>query len=152
MRETMYEYAGGDPAFLRLATAHHARCLADEMLNHPFSHHDGHPQHVERLASYWAEVFGGPPVFTEECGGHSSMLGMHAHMGMPEEMGDRFAACFDAATDDAGLPGDAEFRGALHAYMRWAVDEVMTYDPPESVVPADLAVPRWSWDGLVSGG
>jgi hemoglobin len=148
MRETIYEYAGGDPAFLRLATAHHARCLADEVLNHPFSHVGGNPRHVERLASYWAEVFGGPPVFTEDCGGQSSMLGMHAHMGMQADLGDRFLACFVAAADDAGLPEDPEFRDALRAYMRWAVDEVMSYDPPESVVPVGAAVPHWSWDGL----
>jgi hemoglobin len=148
MRETIYEYAGGDAAFLRLATAHHARCLADEVLNHPFSHDNGHPRHVERLASYWAEVFGGPPVFTEECGGHPSMLGLHAHMGMQDDLGDRFLACFVAAADDAGLPDDREFREVLRAYMRWAVDEVMSYDPPESVVPVDAVVPHWSWDGL----
>ena len=29
MRPTLYEFAGGDDAFLALATAHHARCLAD---------------------------------------------------------------------------------------------------------------------------
>ncbi|MGA8016357.1 MAG: hypothetical protein WCB85_10615 [Candidatus Dormiibacterota bacterium] len=28
-RPTLFEYAGGEPAFLALATAHHARCLAD---------------------------------------------------------------------------------------------------------------------------
>ncbi len=32
--------------------------------------------------------------------------------------------------------------------MRWAVDEVMTYDPPDSVVEKLLPIPRWSWDGL----
>ena len=61
VRPTLYEYAGGDAAFLRLAQAHHERCLADPELNHPFSHDDLNPQHVERLAAYWAEVLGGPP-------------------------------------------------------------------------------------------
>ena len=51
MRPTLYEYAGGEPAILALATAHHARCLADPELNHPFSHPDQHPQHIERLAA-----------------------------------------------------------------------------------------------------
>jgi hypothetical protein len=44
---------------LALAAAHHRRCLEDPVLNHPFSH-PGNPQHVQRLADYWAEVFGGP--------------------------------------------------------------------------------------------
>lgn len=67
MRGTLFEFAGGSPAFVALAAAHHARCLADPELNHPFSHPDRHPQHVERLAAYWAEVMGGPAEFSRSC-------------------------------------------------------------------------------------
>src|SRR5690348_16344499 len=70
---SIFEAVGGQAVFLRLAAAHHRRCLADPVLNHPFSH-PGHPRHVERLADYWAEVFGGPPAYTQEAGGHSAML------------------------------------------------------------------------------
>ena len=31
-RPSLYEFAGGDPAFLALATAHHERCLLDPVL------------------------------------------------------------------------------------------------------------------------
>jgi hemoglobin len=148
-RPSVFEYAGGEPAFLALATAHHERCLADPLLNHPFSH-PGHPEHVQRLASYWAEVFGGPPRFSTGCGGHSGMLTIHAGCEAPQEMGERFVACFVAAADDAGLPADPEFRATLRAYMEWAVAEVMGYSPAGSSVPGDLPVPRWSWDGLQS--
>ena len=65
MRPTLFEFAGGEAAFLALAQAHHARCLADPELNHPFSHDDLHPQHVERLAAYWTEVLGGPPAYSQ---------------------------------------------------------------------------------------
>ena len=64
---SLFEFAGGEPAFLALAAAHHARCLADPELNHPFSHPGQHPQHVERLAAYWAEVMGGPPTYSRSC-------------------------------------------------------------------------------------
>jgi len=60
----MFEFAGGDAAFLALAAAHHQRCLEDPVLSHPFSH-PGNPEHIERLADYWAEVFGGPPRYSE---------------------------------------------------------------------------------------
>ena len=43
---------------------------------------------------------------------------MHAHNGPMGDLGDRFAACFAAAMDDAGLPADADFRAATNAYMR----------------------------------
>src|SRR5258707_15196874 len=54
-RPSIYEFAGGDQAFLALATAFHERCLEDPDLNHVFSHHAS-PDHVENLAAYWAEV------------------------------------------------------------------------------------------------
>jgi hemoglobin len=145
-RPSVYEYAGGGPAFLALATAHHERCLADPELNHPFSH-PGHPDHIARLAGYWAEVFGGPPAYSQSCGGHPAMLEVHARQGAGTDLGERFVACFVAAADDAGLPADPELRAALRSYMEWAVAEVLAYSPPEASVPADLPVPHWSWDG-----
>jgi hemoglobin len=147
MRPTLYEFAGGEPAFLALAAAHHARCLADPELNHPFSHPEQHPQHVERLAAYWAEVLGGPPGYSQSCGDHSSVLHMHAGNGDMGDLGLRFVDCFVRALDDAGLPADPAFREAMSAYIRWAVTEVLTYSPEDAVVPIDVPMPRWSWDG-----
>jgi hemoglobin len=147
-RPSIFEYAGGEPAFLALATAHHERCLQDPVLNHPFSH-PGHPDHVARLASYWAEVFGGPPRYSQACGGHSAMLGIHAGQGAEVDLGERFLTCFVLAAEDAGLPDDAQLRASLRAYMEWAVREVVSYSPEDSRVTPDLPVPQWSWDGLV---
>jgi hemoglobin len=150
-RPSIFEFAGGEPAFLALAAAHHERCLQDPVLNHPFSH-PGHPQHVERLASYWAEVFGGPAVYSQACGGQPAMLGIHAGQGAGEDLGERFVRCFVQAADDAGLPDDAEFRACLRSYMTWAVRDVLSYSPRDSRVPPELTVPRWSWDGLQAAG
>jgi hemoglobin len=147
-RASIFDVAGGEPAFLRLAAAHHERCLQDPILNHPFSH-GGHPDHVARLASYWAEVFGGPAWYSQSAGGHSAMISIHANTGAEAEMGTRFVACFVQAADDAGIPDDRELRGALRAYMEWAVRDVMAYAPEDATVPPELAVPRWSWDGLL---
>jgi hemoglobin len=148
MRPSIFELAGGESAFMALAAAHHERCLQDPQLNHPFSH-PGQPDHVARLASYWAEVFGGPPVYTESFGGHPAMLDVHAGQGAESDLGDRFVACFVQAADDAGLPEDPELRLSLRAYMEWAVRDVLAYSPKGSTVPSDAAVPRWSWEGLV---
>jgi hemoglobin len=148
MRPTLFEYAGGETAFLALARAHHARCLADPELNHPFSHQGQHPQHVERLAAYWAEVLGGPPVYSQACGDQSALLQMHAGNGDMTDLGRRFVACFEQAMDDAGLPADPEFRAAMDAYMRWAVADVLVYSPRGSMVAPGAPMPRWGWDGL----
>jgi hemoglobin len=143
-RPSLFDFAGGEPAFLALATAHHARCLADPELNHPFSHADLNPEHVRRLATYWAEVMGGPPTFSQTCGDHSSVLDMHAGNGDMSDLGRRFVDCFVAAMDDAELPEDEHFRESLRAYMVWAVGEVLFYEAPGSV-PGGLPMPRWTW-------
>src|ERR1700733_7979962 len=101
MRPTLEEFAGGKPAFGPFAAALHARCLADPELNHPFSHPGQHPQHVERLAAYWAEVLGGSPVYSRSCATQSTVAQMHAHNGDMTDLGRRFVACFDQAMDDA---------------------------------------------------
>jgi hemoglobin len=143
----MFEFAGGEPAFLTLAAAHHRRCLEDPVLSHPLSH-PGNPEHVRRLADYWAEVFGGPARYSGSFGGHSAMLGVHAGQGADEDLGARFVACFVQAADDAGLPEDPAFRAGLRAYMEWAVGEVLSLSPPGAQVAADLPTPRWGWNGL----
>src|SRR5260370_28338709 len=79
-RPSIYEFAGGDQAFLALAAAFHERCLEDPDLNHVFSHH-ADPAHVENLAAYWAQGLGGPPAYSRLHCGHSARLGIHARAG-----------------------------------------------------------------------
>ncbi|MGZ4649459.1 MAG: globin domain-containing protein [Kineosporiaceae bacterium] len=146
-RPSIFEAAGGDPAFLALAVAHHARCLADPELEHPFSH-GVRPDHVERLAAYWAEVFGGPRRYSEAFGGHPAMITVHAGEGIGPELSARFVRCFVEAADDAALPADPALRAALRSYMEWATAEVESYSPLGSTAPATLPMPRWSWNGL----
>ena len=139
---SLFEQAGGATAMLALAAAHHKRCVEDPELNHPFSHPLS-PMHVERLAWYWSEALGGPARFTEAGGSQSAMLTMHSETGPMDDLGRRFVACFVQAMDDAGLPGDADFRAAMRAYMEWSVREVLVYAPHGSRVPPALPVPRW---------
>jgi hemoglobin len=146
-RPSIYEYAGGDQAFLKLAARHHELCLADPELNHPFAHPDAHPQHVERLAAYWAEVFGGPSTYP---GGHSAMLTVHACEEIPAGWDRLFLACFVQAAGDTGFPEDV--RPVLKAYMEWALAEVVGYSAKGSVVAANLPTPQWGWDGLSAAG
>jgi hemoglobin len=148
-RPSVYDFAGGEAAFRALAAAHHQNCLDDPVLNHPFGH-NANPEHVVRLASYWAEVFGGPSTFSDSYGGHSAMLRIHAGegAGREEELNAAFLDCFVRAQDQAGLPDDPEFRATLRSYMEWALAEVSSYSPADSTVDDNLAIPRWSWDGL----
>jgi hemoglobin len=150
VRPSLYDFAGGEPAFLALASAHHARCLADPVLNHPFSHPGQHPQHVERLAAYWAEVMGGPARYSGSCGDHSFVLGLHSGNGDMSDLGRRFVSCFVGAMDDAEWPEDPEFRTVMRRYMESAVQEVLRYGSPDVAIPQDAPVPRWDWEGPVA--
>jgi len=145
-RPTIYEFAGGHEAFGALAAALHERCVDDPVLSHPFSHAQD-PHHLEHLASYLAEVFGGPPSYSDAVGDHSSMLAIHAGTGADEKYSSRFLTCFDLAVSDAALPDDEEFRRVLHDYMTWATREVASISPLGSTVAESLIFPQWSWDG-----
>jgi hemoglobin len=144
-RPTLFEAAGGAPAMLALAADFHARCLADPLLEHPFSHLNN-PDHVQRLADYWGEVLGGPPVFSDRFGGHAAMLRIHAGQCDEDPFSPRFVEVFDEAVAHT-LPGDPALRTALHDYMRRATAEVAAVFPHATTVPGALEMPHWSWTG-----
>jgi hemoglobin len=147
-RPTIYEFAGSADAFDRLVAALHERCMADDLLNHPFSH-GLNPNHLENLSAYLAEVFGGPTTYSTSLGGHTGMITLHANTGAFQEMSTRFVSCFMLAVDDAHLPNDPDLRRILREYIEAATAEVQYYAPVDGPVPgADpVPMPHWSWDG-----
>ena len=149
--QTLYEAAGGRDGLLRLAHAWHKRVLADEVVSHAFSH-GFHPQHTERLAAYWAEALGGPTSYTGQYGDETSVVRIHSGNGLHEEMDQRAIACFDQALEDVGLARDQPLGRVLHDYFAWATTTSMAhYHRSAADVPDALDIPKWSWDGLVSG-
>ena len=148
MKLTIYEAAGGHQAFVALAHAWHARCLADPIVSHAFSH-GYHQQHSERLAAYWSEALGGPSDYTNSMGDQSGVLRLHSGHGEHVEMDERAQICFAQALDDAGFPDDSRLRSTLKAYFRWATKAMAAYPGSAQDVPAGLVLARWSWDGPV---
>jgi hemoglobin len=146
VERSIYEAAGGRRAFVDLAHAWHARCLADPVVSHAFSH-GYHPQHTERLAAYWAEALGGPPDYTGSMGDESHVVRLHSGNGEHEEMDERAQVCFAHALDDVGLSADLRLRSALTAYFRWATHAMAAYPESADDVAAGLDLPSWSWDG-----
>lgn len=150
MKQTVFEAAGGYDGLLSLAAAWHRRVLEDAVVSHAFSH-GYHPQHTERLAAYWAEALGGPPIYSQEHGDETSVVRLHSGNGPHEEMDQRAIACFDRALSDVGLARNESLRRTLHDYFAWATNTSMAQYPGSAVdVPAGLQIPKWSWDGLVS--
>ncbi len=144
---TIFESLGGTEAILLLAHAWHERVMADEIVAHAFSH-GFHPRHTERLAAYWAEAWGGPPLYSEKYGSESSVVRMHSGKGNHEEMDRRAIECFDRAMEDISLV-DPLLRRVLHDYFAWATTSSMSSYPTNAdEVPKDLHIPHWSWAGL----
>jgi hemoglobin len=145
--QTVFEAAGGNDGLRRLADAWHRRVMADEVVAHAFSH-GFHPQHVERLAAYWAEALGGPTTYSVSYSDETTVVRMHSGNGEHDEMDRRAIACFDQALADIGLD-DGELRQVLHDYFAWATTTTMSrYHHSADDVPNGLSIPRWSWDGL----
>ena len=146
---TIYEAAGGHDGMLKLAAAWHKRVLEDEVVAHAFSH-GFHPKHTERLAAYWAEALGGPAMYSGRYGDETSVVRIHSGNGVHEEMDQRAIACFDQALQDVGFARDERLCRALHDYFAWATTTTMArYHHSKFDVPDSLAIPQWSWDGLV---
>ena len=133
---------------VELAAAWHARCVADPVVSHAFSH-GFHPQHTERLAAYWSEALGGPSEYSANLGDESSVIFMHSGKGEHQEMDDRAIDCFIRALDDVGLSHDARLRSALEGYFRWATATMSSHPFDAEDIAPHLAVARWSWDGPI---
>jgi hemoglobin len=148
MDRSVFDAAGGMDGLRRLASAWHARVMADDVVSHAFSH-GFHPQHTDRLAAYWAEALGGPTAYSDTHGGETFVVRLHSGNGVHEEMDRRAIACFDQALVDAGLADDDRLRQVLHDYFAWATTTSMArYPDSADDVPERMRIPRWSWDGL----
>jgi hemoglobin len=146
---SVYEAAGGEAGVRALAQAWHERVLVDEVVGHAFSH-GFDPHHTDRLAAYLGEALGGPPTFSTQHGDESAVVRMHSGNGAHDDMDDRAVACFDQALDDVGIGLGTRLGGVLHDYFAWATRTTMNrYPDSPDDVPDGLAIPRWSWDGLV---
>ena len=145
MEQSLFDAAGGSDGMLALARAWHGRCLDDPLASHPFSHGDLHPQHVERLAAYWAEALGGPDDYTASMGDHAEVMRIHGCNGPHPELDARTIELFVLAMADVPVPERA--RPALEAYFREMVARMAAYE--ETGAGASDPLPHWSWNGPV---
>jgi hemoglobin len=142
---TIFEHLGGAEALHRLASAQYRRCLTDPSLIQVFGT-KGRPGHVEHLAAWLGEVFGGPDTYTRELGGHGALLRHHANLAITEELRQRFVQAFLEAADEAKLPTDERFRRRFREYIEWGAGIAMAVSQPGADVSSHEPVPRWEWE------
>ncbi|PXY22755.1 group II truncated hemoglobin [Prauserella muralis] len=140
---TLYEWAGGRSALLRLTETFYRTVLEDELLEPVFRGMDpAHPRHV---ADWLGEVFGGPPAYSGHRGGHRHMIGRHLGRAITEQQRRRWVSLLLDAADEAGLPADPEFRAAFAGYLEWGSRLAVVFSRPGAEVDVEEPMPRWDW-------
>lgn len=141
---TIYAWGGGRPAFARWLDAFYDLVERDDLLAPVF---DGRVSaaHREHVTSWWCEVMGGPPEYTERHGGYPSMVQHHRGLAITGEQRLRFVTLLSRAADEAGLPADPEFRAALMGYAEWGTRLAVANSAPGAEPPPRAPVPRWGW-------
>ncbi|MFC1406521.1 MULTISPECIES: group II truncated hemoglobin [Streptacidiphilus] len=145
--ETLFEAVGGIDALRRLSNTFYDAVLADPLLAPVFA--DFSRTHVEHVAVWLAEVFGGPTGFTDGLGGHQSLLRSHLGLSITEEQRLRWMELMTTAVEKE-LPDDELLRRRVLEYFDWgtAIARDVSADPVGQDLGDPGPTPRWGWDGL----
>lgn len=142
---SLYEWAGGQDALEKLTEVFYAKVLKDELLEPVFRHMS--PGHSRHVAHFIAQVFGGPPLYTEgDQGSHASMVRHHLGKNLTEPQRRRWITLLLDSADEVGMPDDPEFRSAVVGYLEWGSRlAVMNSNAAENPVSPDEPMPKWGW-------
>jgi hemoglobin len=141
---TIYEWAGGRPAFERWLNAFYDMVERDDLLAGLFGGRVT-AEHRENVTTWWCEVMGGPAEYTDGHGGYPHMVRKHLGLGITPEQRLRFVTLLSRAADEAELPADPEFRAAIMGYAEWGTRLAVHNSQPGADVPERAPVPRWGW-------
>jgi truncated hemoglobin YjbI len=141
---TLFEWAGGFPALLRLTRRFYETHVPEEpLLAKLFGTMS--PDHPERVAAWLGQVFGGPPAYSDRYGGYERMISQHLDKGITLEQRALWVKLLSQSADDVGLPADPEFRAAFAAYLEWGSRIAVENSKPGVHPPPKMPVPRWWW-------
>jgi len=141
---TIYEWAGGRPAFERWLGRFYDLVEEDELLAPVFGG-KVRQQHRRDVVTWWCEVMGGPADYTTGHGGYEHMLGKHRGLRISAEQRLRFVTLLSRAADEVRLPDDPEFRAAIMGYAEWGTRLAVHNSGDATDVVAHAPVPRWGW-------
>jgi CDGSH-type Zn-finger protein/truncated hemoglobin YjbI/ferredoxin len=141
---TLFEWAGGLPALTRMTRIFYSKYVPEDPLIGPLFANMS-PDHPERVAAWLGEVFGGPKSYSSQYGGYQRMIAQHLGKGLTEPQRARWVSLILRSAEEAGLPGDAEFRAAFVAYLEWGSHLALENSQPGAKPPAHMPMPRWWW-------
>ncbi|WP_030246544.1 group II truncated hemoglobin [Streptomyces sp. NRRL S-350] len=145
--DTLYDAVGGIDALRRLSHTFYRGVLADPLLAPVFA--DFTPAHIEHVAVWLAEVFGGPTAFTDELGGHQALLRAHLGLAITEQQRVRWMELMAEAVRQE-LPEDEQLRRRVLEYFDWGtkIAEDVSRSPAGTDLGEPGPTPRWGWQGL----
>ena len=142
---TLYEWAGDMQTFKTLFSKFYEKVLNDEILAEVFKNMS--PEHVQHVAHFVAEVFGGEKLYTgNDDGSHAKMIGKHIGKMLTEEMRQRWVHLLMQTSDEIGLKSDPEFRSAFVGYIEWGTRlAVINSHLIENPIDSNEPMPKWDW-------
>ncbi|MEJ7596662.1 MAG: group II truncated hemoglobin [Kofleriaceae bacterium] len=140
---SLFAWAGGAAAIERLFVRFYDRVPSDPLLRDVFARMD--PAHAQHVAAFVAEVFGGPPAYSRDHGGHAHMIRKHLDRALAEPQRRRWIELLLDCADEVGLPADPEFRSAFVAYLEWGSRLAVINSQPGATADPDQPMPRWGW-------
>lgn len=140
---TLLEWMGGLPKLRQLATVFYGRVSQDALLAPVFANMS--PAHVEHVADFIAEVFGGPKTYSERHGGHHAMIRKHVGRALTEQQRKRWMSLLLECADEVGVPDDPEFRSAFVGYIEWGTRLAVINSQPGADVSGEAPMPSWGW-------
>ncbi|HVS91264.1 MAG TPA: group II truncated hemoglobin [Mucilaginibacter sp.] len=141
---SLFEWAGGMPAFETLFDKFYDKVLADDLLRPVFEHMS--PQHRLHVAHFVAEVLGGPRLYSDSEGSHFKMIQKHLSRHLAQEHRKRWMDLLLQTADELSLPDDPEFRSAFVAYLEWGTRlAVINSNLDEVSENPETPMPQWGW-------
>ena len=142
---TLYEALGGTDGLGRVVDRFYEQAVVDPLLREQFR--DLPREHVPRVTACLGEVFGGPPTYTEQRGGHATLIRAHGGRDITEAQRARWVELMLATLEETVAP-EPRLLQTLRDYFEWAtkIALAVSHEPPTDEDPGPM--PRWGWDGL----
>ena len=140
---SLYTWLGGIEALERLTTRFYERVPGNPKLAPVFAHMSS--EHAKHVASFLAEVLGGPANYSAEHGGHPHMVRQHLNRHLTQEQRREWVALLLDTADELNMPDDPEFRSALVGYLEWGSRLAVINSQPGAEVADDAPMPQWGW-------
>jgi len=141
-RPSIFEAVDGTPTFESLTDRFYAKVKSDAMLAPVFASFT--TEHARNVATWLAEVFGGPPRYSREHGGHRAVLEKHGGLRLTEAQKDRWVQLMLETAREI-LPDDNALQRRFAEYIEWGARMAVAASQPGFKIDHVGPVPVWDW-------